>query len=174
MATNDPAATSKVFGNDLGRWPPDRCVALGIGRKFQAANIFATLTVAECLRVARYRPEPPSIRASYSTLHLPEAALRIVEETGLAQSLDTEARHLAHGRKQALELAMVLALEPRIVLLDEPTAGLTRVERERIGSILTSLTERERLSIGRFPFLSRSQGVREPEYESWMSSHSRK
>ena len=136
-----------VFGNDLGRWPPDRCVALGIGRKFQAANIFATLTVAECLRVARYRLEPPSIWASYSTLHLPEAALRIVEETGLAQSLDTEARHLAHGQKQALELAMVLALEPRIVLLDEPTAGLTRVERERIGSILTSLTERERLSI---------------------------
>ncbi len=59
----------------------------------------------------------------------------------------TEARHLAHGQKQALELAMVLALEPSIVLLDEPTAGLTRVERERIGTILTSLTERERLSV---------------------------
>ena len=136
-----------VFGKDLGRWPPDRCVALGIGRKFQAANIFATLSVAECLRVARYRLEPPSVWASYNALGLPEAALRIVEETGLAQSLDTEARHLAHGQKQALELAMVLALEPRIVLLDEPTAGLTRIERERIGTILTSLTERERLSI---------------------------
>jgi branched-chain amino acid transport system permease protein len=73
--------------------------------------------------------------------------LRIVEDTGLGQSLTTEARHLAHGQKQALELAMVLALEPTIVLLDEPTAGLTRVERERIGAILTSLTERERLSI---------------------------
>ena len=136
-----------VFGKDLGRWPPDRCVALGIGRKFQAANIFATLKVAECLRVARYRLEPPSVWTSDTTLRLPEAAMRIVEETGLAQSLDTEARHLAHGRKQALELAMVLALEPRIVLLDEPTAGLTRIERERIGAILTSLIERERLSI---------------------------
>lgn len=136
-----------VFGKDLGRWTPDRCVALGIGRKFQAANIFATLSVAECLRVARYRLESPSVRASDTVLRLPEAALRIVEETGLAQSLDTEARHLAHGQKQALELAMVLALEPRIVLLDEPTAGLTRIERERIGAILTSLTERERLSI---------------------------
>ena len=136
-----------VFGTNLGHWPPDRCVALGIGRKFQAANIFATLSVAECLRVARYRLEPPSVWASRTTLHLPEAAMRIVEETGLAQNLDTEARHLAHGQKQALELAMVLALEPRIVLLDEPTAGLTRVERERIGAILTSLTERERLSL---------------------------
>ncbi len=137
----------KVFGRDLGRGPPDRCVALGIGRKFQTANVFATLTVAECLRVARYRLEPPSIWSSDNTLALPEAARRIVEETGLAESLDTEARHLAHGQKQALELAMVLALEPRIVLLDEPTAGLTRNERERIGAILTSLTERERLSI---------------------------
>lgn len=136
-----------VFGKGLGRWPPNRCVALGIGRKFQAANVFATLTVAECLRVARYRLETPSFWSNETTLGLPEAVLRIVEETGLIQSLDTEARHLAHGQKQALELAMVLALEPRIVLLDEPTAGLTRIERERIGAILTSLTSRERLSI---------------------------
>ena len=136
-----------IYGQALGRWPPDRCVALGIGRKFQAANVFATLTVAECLRVARYRLDRPSVWARKSVLALPEAALRIVEETGLAKTLEVEARQLAHGQKQALELAMVLALEPSIVLLDEPTAGLTRVERERIGAILTSLTERERLSI---------------------------
>lgn len=136
-----------IFGKHLGRWPPDRCVALGIGRKFQAANVFATLTVAECLQVARYRLDPPSLWSSATVLRLPEAAMRIVEETGLADLLGTEARFLSHGQKQALELAMVLALEPSIVLLDEPTAGLTRVERERIGAILTSLTERERLSI---------------------------
>lgn len=137
----------KVFGRDLGRWAPDRCVALGIGRKFQAANVFATLTVAECLRVARYRLERPSLWTRDTVLRLPDAALHIVEETGLAEILDAEARNLSHGQKQALELAMVLALEPSIVLLDEPTAGLTRVERERIGAILTSLIEHERLSI---------------------------
>ena len=136
-----------IFGRKLGNWPPDRCVALGIGRKFQAANVFATLTVAECLRVARYRLDPPSMWFRDAMLGLPDAANRIVEETGLDKVLDTEARHLAHGQKQALELAMVLAMEPRIVLLDEPTAGLTKVERERIGSILTSLIEHERLSI---------------------------
>ena len=136
-----------VFGRTLGRWPPNRCVALGIGRKFQAANVFATLTVGECLRVARYHLERPSVWARDLGLGLPPAALRIVVETGLADVLDTQARNLGHGQKQALELAMVLALEPSIVLLDEPTAGLTRVERERIGAILTSLAERERLSI---------------------------
>ena len=136
-----------IFGRKLGNWPPDRCVALGIGRKFQAANVFATLTVTECLRVARFRLDPPSLWFRDATLGLPDAANRIVEETGLDKVLDTEARHLSHGQKQALELAMVLAMEPQIVLLDEPTAGLTKVERERIGSILTSLIEHERLSI---------------------------
>ena len=136
-----------VFGRTLGRWPPNRCVLLGIGRKFQAANVFATLTVGECLRVARYQLERPSPWVRDTGLGLPAAALRIVVETGLVDALDTEARNLSHCQKQALELAMVLALEPSIVLLDEPTAGLTRVERERIGAILTSLARREHLSI---------------------------
>ena len=139
--------TVRVYGEDLGRRPPDACTALGIGRKFQAANVFATLTVAECLRVARFRLEPLSFWRRAGVLHLPEAAARIAEETGLAAALDVEARHLSHGQKQALELAMVLALEPGVVLLDEPTAGLTRNERERIGAILTTLAKRERLSI---------------------------
>ena len=136
-----------IFGKELGRWPPDRCVALGIGRKFQAASIYETLTVAECLRLARYRLERFSLWQATPVLDLPEAALRIVTETGLAERLDIEVRHLSHGQKQALDLAMVLALEPTIVLLDEPTAGLTKTERERIGGILTSLVERERLSV---------------------------
>ena len=139
--------TVRVYGEDLGRRPPDACTALGIGRKFQAANVFATLTVAECLRVARFRLEPLSCWRRAGVLRLPDAAVRIAEETGLAAALDVEARHLSHGQKQALELAMVLALEPGVVLLDEPTAGLTRIERQRIGAILTTLAERERLSI---------------------------
>ena len=73
--------------------------------------------------------------------------MRIISETGLVDNLNLEVRYLSHGQKQALELAMVLALEPRVILLDEPTAGLTRVERERIGSIMRSLVEREGLSV---------------------------
>ena len=122
-------------------------MALGIGRKFQAANIFETLSVAECLRVSRYRLEALPMWSSANEIDLPEAAMRIVSETGLIDNLSLEARHLSHGQKQALELAMVLTLEPRIVLLDEPTAGLTKIERERIGSILTSLVESEGLSV---------------------------
>ena len=58
-----------------------------------------------------------------------------------------EARNLSHGLKQALELAMVLSLEPEVLLLDEPTAGLTRAERQGFADILTTLVSRDRLCI---------------------------
>ena len=63
----------------------------------------------------------------------------MIEATGLDKMLGTEARHLSHGEKQSLELAMVLALEPSVLLLDEPTAGLTKPERRLIGQILVRL-----------------------------------
>ena len=58
-----------------------------------------------------------------------------------------EAQHLSHGLKQALELAMVLALQPSVLLLDEPTAGLTKAERTQIGRILVDLTRTHWLCI---------------------------
>lgn len=126
-------------GQDIASLPPHRCVALGLGRKFQTALVFDSLTVAECLRIARSRHERPSLWHQASTLALPEAALRIVRTTGLDHSLGVQARNLSHGQKQSLELAMVMALEPSVVLLDEPTAGLTRQERMEIGTILNEL-----------------------------------
>lgn len=75
-------------------------------------------------------------------LKLPPYALDVVRTTGLDAKLSVVARDLSHGEQQALELAMVLALEPRIVLLDEPTAGLTKTERMQVGQILSSLAHR--------------------------------
>jgi len=78
---------------------------------------------------------------------VPEPALHAVEVSGLRSLLDVPAGHLSHGAKQALELAMVLALEPTVLLLDEPTAGLTGDERAAIGGVLTALAESHRLCI---------------------------
>jgi branched-chain amino acid transport system permease protein len=80
-------------------------------------------------------------------LALPAAAQLVIDVTGLADVLSREARFLSHGQKQALELAMVLALEPRIILLDEPTAGLTKSERARIGRVLVDLVAQYRLAV---------------------------
>lgn len=136
-----------IAGHAIDRLPPDRVVQFGLGRKFQAASVFETLTVAECLRVARTHRARPSPVSTSTVLELPAAAIAVVERSGLSDRLGEEARNLSHGLKQALELAMVLALEPEVLLLDEPTAGLTRAERQAFADILTSLASRDRLCI---------------------------
>lgn len=136
-----------INGNRLERQPPHDCVAFGVGRKFQAANVFDSLTVADCLRLARKGHEPLSPFRRSRTLNLPEPAVRVIKTTGLDKIMGTEARHLSHGMKQALELSMVLALEPSVLMLDEPTAGLTKTERHLIGDILMDLAKHDAFCI---------------------------
>jgi len=136
-----------VNGRSIERRPPYECVGLGVGRKFQNANIFDALTVAETVRIARARVRPPSLWSRSAALELPQAGLRVLQATGLDQLLGARVRHLSHGQKQALELAMVLSLEPSVLLLDEPTAGLTKAERTQIGQILVDLARSHDLCI---------------------------
>jgi branched-chain amino acid transport system permease protein len=143
--TDRSGGTIVLCGHDIGRQPPQACVRDGLGRKFQNANIFDTLTVAESLRIAGSLHERPSFWRRSDTLRMPPYALEVVRATGLDRKLDAVARDLSHGEQQALELAMVLALAPRVVLLDEPTAGLSKHERSRIGEILASLAHRHGL-----------------------------
>jgi branched-chain amino acid transport system permease protein len=136
-----------VNGHRIGRLPPQRCVALGVSRKFQTPNVFDALTVLDCLCVARSYRQPASPWRRSRTVELPEPALHAVEVSGLLSMLDQPAGHLSHGAKQALELAMVLAQEPTVLLLDEPTAGLTRDERAAMGAVLSQLAQSHRLCI---------------------------
>lgn len=139
--------TVEIGGKGIRTLAPYDCVALGIGRKFQTATVFESLSVAEALRIARYRIAPPSRWKRETTLELPQPALDVLRLTGLDRIPERECRYLSHGQKQALELAMVLALEPRTVLLDEPTAGLTKQERTQIGDIFVTLTSRYRMCL---------------------------
>ena len=132
----------RIQGHDIKRTAPHRCVQLGLGRKFQTATVFDSLTVGECLRIARTRIDTPSFWRRSAHLSLPPYVLEVLHATELDQKLEVLAGNLSHGEKQALELAMVLALEPRVVLLDEPTAGLSMSERSLIGKILVDLTSR--------------------------------
>jgi len=136
-----------VNGRSIERRPPYACVGLGVGRKFQNANTFDALTVAETIRIAHARVDRPSLWSRSATLDLPQAGLRVMQATGLDQHLGVRVRHLSHGQKQALELAMVLSLEPSVLLLDEPTAGLTKSERTLIGQILVDLARSHDLCI---------------------------
>jgi branched-chain amino acid transport system permease protein len=141
------AGAVRINDHAIETLPPHACVTFGIGRKFQTANVFDSLTVFDALAVARTRMARPSLFDATTEIGLPEPALRIVQTTGLDRMLDTECRLLSHGQKQALELAMVLALEPSVVLLDEPTAGLTKPERTQIGETLQALARDHRMCV---------------------------
>ncbi|WP_245483583.1 branched-chain amino acid ABC transporter ATP-binding protein/permease [Rhizobium leguminosarum] len=130
-----------IIGTNIAGRAPERIVALGVGRKFQVASIFDSMTIGECLKMARFSRERPDPMRSLTEIMLPAAAAEILTLTGMADMLDKPVSLLSHGQRQALELAMVVALEPRIILLDEPTAGLTKIERMTIGTILKKLTD---------------------------------
>ncbi|MER9731856.1 ATP-binding cassette domain-containing protein [Mesorhizobium sp. M0217] len=138
--TEATTGSVSIAGQDINGMTPDEIVALGVGRKFQVASVFDSLTVADCLRMARASRQVPSLLRRSATLGLPAAAADILRSTGLDLMLGRPVSLLSHGQKQSLELAMVVALEPKLILLDEPTAGLTKVERTTIGATLQKLT----------------------------------
>ena len=133
------AGTVAIGGHAIGRLAPEGCVRLGLGRKFQTPNVFGR---AHRRRIAPHRPLPLRAPVAVPTgrPHSPARSRPARHRSHRAdRQLGTLVKHLSHGSKQALELAMVLALEPRVLLLDEPTAGLSKAERTLIGTILVDL-----------------------------------
>jgi len=112
------AGSITIGGLEVAGLAPDRIARQGVGRKFQVPSVYDELTVAENLAIARLAA--PKARRG--------AADGLLERVGLADRTDWSAGSLSHGQKQWLEIAMVLATRPRLVLLDEPTAGMTRAE----------------------------------------------
>lgn len=104
----------------------------GIGRKFQVPSIFSELTVRENLQLAYSKQT--SIR--YNIFSWPGSAGRerieeVVELTGLRDRLDTQASFLSHGETQWLEISMLIIQDSKIILMDEPTAGMTIGETQK-------------------------------------------
>lgn len=109
----------------------------GIGRKFQKPTVFEAQTVGENLAMALRNPRGPLAVLLYRAP--PEAQGRIEEiasRIGLEDSLARPASELSHGQKQWLEIGMLLAQEPRLLLVDEPAAGMTPAEREKTTAML--------------------------------------
>jgi branched-chain amino acid transport system permease protein len=133
------AGAVRVNGVDLDRHPPEVVSKLGVGQKFQKASVFPTLSIAESITIARYRLRRPSLWGRADSLGVPRPVIDILEATGIAGELGTSVANLSHGEKQALELAMVLCTEPEVILMDEPTAGLSHTERTMIGQVFQKL-----------------------------------
>ncbi|WP_341368615.1 urea ABC transporter ATP-binding protein UrtD [Yoonia sp. BS5-3] len=109
----------------------------GIGRKFQKPTVFEAQTVRQNLAMALKNPRSPfDVLMHKKTKHNAERIEAIAENIGLLDNLTRIAGELSHGQKQWLEIGMLLAQEPRLLLVDEPAAGMTVEEREKTTDIL--------------------------------------
>jgi branched-chain amino acid transport system permease protein len=118
---------------------PAAIAALGVGRTFQGANLMESYTPADSLLVAGGQGRMPSWWRRRHEVPVSEEVAALASATGLDEVLDVPARDLPHGLRQATELAMTLAANPNLILLDEPTAGLTQEERTKVGELLRHL-----------------------------------
>lgn len=109
----------------------------GIGRKFQKPTVFETQTVRQNLAMALKTPRGPlAVLLHKKTKPNAVRIEAVAEQIGLSDSLTRVAGELSHGQKQWLEIGMLLAQEPRLMLVDEPAAGMTPEEREKTTDIL--------------------------------------
>ncbi|MBI5842181.1 MAG: ABC transporter ATP-binding protein [Chloroflexi bacterium] len=124
----EPTSGHVIFkGRDITHQPVHRTIHFGIGRSFQITNIFPSLTVFENIRLASQALgrdnfkfwQPASRFKQYE-----ERTWEVIEKVGLKARAQTPARTLPHGDQRKLELGMILAPDPEVLLLDEPTAGM--------------------------------------------------
>jgi branched-chain amino acid transport system ATP-binding protein len=133
-----------LFGRDVSRWSASRRAQAGLGRTYQITNVFAGLTVSENLTLALRGNSPRkfSLLASGAPNVKERGELdAILETTGMADRRGLKVNAMSYGEQRQLELAIALAGKPRLLLLDEPAAGLSPAERVTMARIIRSLPE---------------------------------
>ena len=138
-----PTAGSIVYnGRDITAMRPADVARLGLVRSFQISAVFPHLTALENVRVALQRKRGDNFdfwRSKRVLDGLNDRALELLADVGLTEFADRVAGEISYGRKRALELATTLALEPEMLLLDEPMAGMGRQDGQRMTKILAGL-----------------------------------
>jgi branched-chain amino acid transport system ATP-binding protein len=138
----------ELMGREVTGEPAWRMTALGIGRSFQRINVFASLTVLENVRLAVQAVNAPRrslLRNAARATELSAEALGVLRRIGLAGVATRTAGTLSHGEQRQLEIALALAGNPKVLLLDEPLAGLGPEESERMAALLQELAREHAL-----------------------------
>jgi branched-chain amino acid transport system ATP-binding protein len=138
-----------VAGTDVTGLRPDERAKLGLARSFQDARLFSSLTVVENIQVAMERHAAAAASAAMSALWLPQVrsaerrmrrrAEGLIELLGLGAFRDKFVSELSTGSRRIVDLACVMATDPELLLLDEPSSGIAQAEAEELGPLLTRL-----------------------------------
>ncbi|HEV3183539.1 MAG TPA: ABC transporter ATP-binding protein [Xanthobacteraceae bacterium] len=126
-------------GRDITALPPAEIARLGLVRSFQISAVFPHLSVLENVRIALQRRRGGSFdfwRSKRVLDRFNERAMALIDDVGLADFAHAAAVELPYGRKRSLELATTLALDPEVMLLDEPTAGMGHEDIDRIAALI--------------------------------------
>jgi branched-chain amino acid transport system ATP-binding protein len=126
-------------GRDITGSRPATIARMGLVRSFQISAVFPHLTVLENVRIALQRKQGHSFdfwKSDRTLASLDGRALELIEAVGLSEFAHRAAVELPYGRKRALEIATTLALDPEMMLLDEPTAGMAHEDVERISALI--------------------------------------
>ena len=131
-----------LFGQDVTAWPSHRRTALGMARTFQVTSLFPKLTVLDNVLLAIKGLRPSKFvmwrfLSSYRDVY--DKAHRLLEQASFLDRKDTEVRFLSHGEQRQLEIVLGLASDPKILLLDEPAAGLSSGESVEMTKFLMRL-----------------------------------
>ena len=146
----EPDTGSVTFNGEsmLGRTRA-QIINAGIGRAFQVARIFPTMTVEESLlgAVTAHRRRAQNITRRFPLPEMHDRMLEVAEMLGLTEKLGVTSANLSHGDQKLLDIALALVLDPKVLLLDEPTAGMGPDERWRMIDRVHQLWEREKLTL---------------------------
>ena len=147
-----PASSGEIWFEDkpINKLTPEQRVAAGLVRTFQITEVFPELSVAENIRIGVEAQE------NHSAFPWPSGGVarqvksrvdELLETTGLTSQAYRTVSELAHGDQRVVEVAIALSMKPRLLLLDEPTAGMGRAEAGRMVDLIRTLHDRQNLSI---------------------------
>jgi branched-chain amino acid transport system ATP-binding protein len=140
-----PTSGAVLLGSrDISDFPPNRRAMAGVGRSYQKTTIFQSSTVFENVRLAAQAHSGHALRMAGHVRHDTAVNARTEQalaETGLTRRAGTIAKFMSHGEQRQLEIAMVLATEPKVILLDEPLAGMGQSEALSMIALIRKLKD---------------------------------
>jgi branched-chain amino acid transport system ATP-binding protein len=146
-----PDAGEVIFdGERISGLAPHRIIRKGIGRSFQITNIFPRMSVFENVQVAlfaHYRASSSPLSLARKFPDINDEVLEILAQVGLQEEYGSSASMLSHGDQKRLEIAISLASRPRLLMLDEPTAGMSRFESRETVRLLQQISQEQGLTL---------------------------